>query len=66
MTNSSMSVAAPAADDATDETIEITEDMIVELGPDERRGKLLHLPPPIPGSETRRRRRGVFRVTVDN
>jgi hypothetical protein len=50
-----------------EETIEITDDMIMDLEPREGRGKLLHFPPPLPRarplpSPRSRRRRGTFPV----
>jgi hypothetical protein len=66
MTSPKMSVAeAP-----TEEIIEITEDMILELGPLEARGKLLFFPPPLPRAQPlpaprSRRRRSTFPVIPD-
>jgi hypothetical protein len=66
MTSPRMSAA-----EATEETIEITDDMILELEPGEPRGKLLHFPPPLPraqalpASARSRRRRGSFPVARD-
>jgi hypothetical protein len=71
MTSRQMSVAeAPAAEQA-EEIIEITDDMILELTPDEKRGKVLYFPPPLPRAQSlpstrsRRRKRGSFPVVRD-
>jgi len=58
-------VEAPA--ESTDEIIEITDDMILELEPRQPRGKLLHFPPPLPRARAlpaprSRRRRGTFPI----
>jgi hypothetical protein len=64
-------VEAPA--EPTEEIIEITEDMILELAPEEGRGKLLYFPPPLPraqplpaSSRVRRRRRTTLPVVRDD
>jgi len=72
MTSRKMPVAeAPA--EPTEETIEITDDMILELAPEEGRGKLLYFPPPLPRAQplpaparAHRRRRATIPVVRDN
>jgi hypothetical protein len=60
----------PVAEAPSEEIIEITEDMILELAAPETRGKLLHFPPPLPRAQPlpaprSRRRRGSFPVIRD-
>ena len=69
MTSRKMPIVEPAG--PIEEVIEITDDMILELEPHERRGKLLYLPPPLPRAQplpatrTRRRRRGSYPIVPD-
>jgi len=70
MTSRTMSIAEPAP--SVEEITEITDDMILELEPQEARGKLLYLPPPLPraqplpaSSRSRQRRRGTYPVVPD-
>jgi hypothetical protein len=70
MTSKSIAVAEAPAAEPTDEIIEITDDMILELEPRQALGKLLHFPPPLPRAQplptrSRRRNRGTFPIVPD-
>ena len=65
-----MAVAEAPAAAPTEEIIEITDDMIIELTPRPPKGKLLYFPPPLPRAQPlpsprSRRRRGIFPVVPE-